>query len=235
MLRIKNFLRRYWEILFLVLFTAGGIVLRCTLYPHPSYSVAMNDTDGYIAAAQYPSFSWQSLTAERPPTVPLLYRVFMPQSGYKLTNVSQASLGGETKQLAPQPGFEGIVIFQMVFSILTWCVLAWVVFFKLKTPGIRLTAVALILIFAFSPQVADWDSILSSESLTFSLLALVLAFTILLVHRMANKKFTGSFSSGILLAAWLASITLWIFARDSNVYLIPVTVVFLILAGFLAL
>jgi len=195
----------------------------------------MNDTDGYIAAAQYPSFSWQSLTAERPPTVPLLYRVFMPQSGYKLTNVSQASLGGETKQLAPQPGFEGIVIFQMVFSILTWCVLAWVVFFKLKTPGIRLTAVALILIFAFSPQVADWDSILSSESLTFSLLALVLAFTILLVHRMANKIFTGSFSSGILLAAWLASITLWIFARDSNVYLIPVTVVFLILAGFLAL
>ena len=157
----------------------------------------------------------------------------MPASGYKLTNVSRSSLAGETQQLAPQAGFEGIVIFQMVFSILAWCVLAWVVFFKIKTPGINLSAAALILIFAFSPQVADWDSILSSESLTFSLLALVLAFTILLIHRIAAGKFTATFSSGALLAAWLVSITLWVFARDANVYLIPVTVGLLVLAGFL--
>ena len=110
-----NFLRRYWEILFLVLFTAGGIVFRSSLYPNHSYSVAMNDTDGYIAAAQYPPFSWLSLTAVRPPTVPLIYRVFKPLSGYNLTNVSRASLAGETKQLAPQPGFEGIVIFRSLF------------------------------------------------------------------------------------------------------------------------
>ncbi len=156
----------------------------------------------------------------------------MPSSGYKLTNVSRSSLGGETKQLAPQAGFEGIVIFQMVFSILAWCVLAWVVFFRIKTPGINLSAAALILIFAFSPQVADWDSILSSESLTFSLLALVLAFTILLIHRIAGGKFTANFSTGALLAAWLVAITLWVFARDANVYLIPVTVGLLALAGF---
>jgi len=194
----------------------------------------MNDTDGYIAAAQYPPFSWLSLTAVRPPTVPLIYRVFKPLSGYNLTNVSRASLAGETKQLAPQPGFEGIVIFQMVFSILSWCVFAWVVFFKIKTPGIRISAAALILIFAFSPQVADWDSILSSESLTFSLLALLLAFTILLAHRITHGNFTVSLSSGILLTAWLVSITFWVFTRDANVYLIPVTVLFLVLAGFLS-
>jgi hypothetical protein len=61
----------------------------------------------------------------------------------------------------------------------------------------------------------------------------VLAFTILLIHHIANGKFTGSFSSGILLAAWLVSITFWVFARDANVYLIPVTILFLVLAGFL--
>ncbi|MGD0006513.1 MAG: hypothetical protein ABSE06_20060, partial [Anaerolineaceae bacterium] len=149
--------------------------VRLAAYGNHTYSVGMNDTDGYIAAAQFPPFSWASLLAERPPTVPLLYRIFQPNSGYKLTNVSLASIPGQNKPLAPQPGFEGIVIVQMILSILGWSLLAWEVFWRLKHPFVRLAAAATILIFAFSPQLADWDSIISSESLSFSLFAILLS------------------------------------------------------------
>ncbi len=212
--------RVHWDVVIMVFFTFIAITIRLAVYGHHTYSVAMNDTDSYIAAAQYAPFSWQSLTAVRPPTLPFLYRAFQPSSGFKLTNVSLPSLAGETKSLALQPGFEGIVFTQMVLSILGWCSLAWVVFFNLKNPFTRLAAGATVLIFGFSPQIADWDSILSSEALAFSLFAMLLALTIELVQRLVRNRFSFSRITAILTPAWLIVIALWIYTRDAQVYII---------------
>lgn len=225
-----RYLVKNWDVVLLVLITAGVLGVRLATYGNHTYSVAMNDTDGYIAAAQSPPFSWASLLAERPPTVPFLYRIFQPNSGYKLTNVSLASIPGQNKPLAPQPGFEGIVIVQMILSILGWCLLAWEVFWRLKHPFVRLAAAATILIFAFSPQLADWDSILSSESLSFSLFAILLALTIELVHRLVIQRLSLSIFGGILVVAWLAVVTLWVFTRDAQVYVLPITLLLLLIA-----
>ncbi len=229
-----RYLVKHWDVVLLVIITVGGLGVRLAAYGNHTYSVGMNDTEGYIAAAQFIPFSWASLTAERPPTLPLLYRLFQPRSGFKLTNVSQASIAGQNKPLGPQPGFEGVVLFQMFLSMFGWCLLAWVVFWRLKHPLVRLAAAATILFFAFSPQLADWDFILSSESLSFSLFAILLALTIELAHRLVAKRLFLSIFSEIMVVAWLAIVTLWIFTRDAQVYVLPITLLLLLIVLVLA-
>jgi len=223
-----NWFKHNWDKLLLIFVFAGAVFIRVKTYGNPFASIGMNDTPGYIESAQQPLLSWQFFTSQRPPTVPFLYKIFQPQSGYELKAVSSPAAIGKRVPLSIQPGFTSVVFSQMLLSILGWCLLVWVVFKNLKSRPIRLAAALLILFFAFSPQLADWDMVLSSESLTFSLFAFVLALTIELTHRLTRQGAAISPFTWVLFGLWFLSFIFWVFTRDANAYMIPVTLILLV-------
>ena len=111
-------------------------------------------------------------------------------------------------KLLPGTAAVSVPVAQLLISIAAWLVLAFA-FGRCFTEGrLRLLATALVLAFSCSPLVAQWDGVLLSESLSLSLLALVLACAIELARapRLAA------------VAALLVTGVLWAATRDANVY-----------------
>ena len=87
-MKMIDWFKHNWDKLLLIFVFAGAVFIRVKAYGNPLASIGMNDTAGYIESAQQPLLSWQFFTAKRPPTVPFLYKIFQPQSGYELKAVS---------------------------------------------------------------------------------------------------------------------------------------------------
>ena len=185
--------------------------LRVKFYGDPALSIAGNDTLSYVEASQVPLFSAEIFTGRRLLTTNLVYKMFEPESGYEIR--INGSL--ETTRRGLQRGFDRIVIFQLVLSLIGWGALAWSVSQTLQNSWMRVISALLILLFAHTPQMADWDSILMSESLTFSLFALQLAVLIKItfdLYRDPNAKVT------VWILIWGFVAFFWVFLRDTNVF-----------------
>lgn len=196
-------------------------VLRIKLYGDPALSIAGNDTITYVEASQVPLLSPDIMTGRRLLTTNLIYKMYEPESGYEiLVNGST-----ETTRRALQPGFDKIVLMQLALSIFGWSLLAWFVAENLRNPWLKILSTVLILTFAYTPQIADWDSILMSESLTFSLFALQFAFLIKVasaIYKNPDAKITN------WSIAWGTAIFLWTFLRDTNLFTVLITIAMLV-------
>ncbi len=194
-----------------------GIGFRFFIYGDATLSIAGNDTLSYVESSQAPLFSSEIMTGRRLLSTNLLYKAFEPKAGYKiLVNGSV-----ETTRRGFQPGFDGIVILQLVMSIAGWGLFTFIVSEHIKNPVMKVLGTVIILFFAYTPQMADWDSILMSESLTFSLFALQLA---LLTH-IAFSLYKNP-DSKILpqLILWAVIYFWWTFLRDTNLFTSLVTI-----------
>ena len=185
--------------------------MRINLYGDPSLSIASNDTLSYVESSRAPLFSIEMLTGKRLLTTNLLYKVFEPKEGYKiLVNGSISTLQREF-----QPGFNNIAITQLIVSIIGWGFLALSVSENIKNPLMKILSVVMIILFAYTPQMADWDSILMSESLTFSIFALSLAILIKLafsVYKNPNSNIS------VWFILWIIVYFLWNFVRATNMF-----------------
>ena len=210
---------------FIVLgFILSASIVRIKLYGDPHLSIAGNDTQTYVDASRVPLSSSEIMTGRRLLTTNLVYKFFEPEDGYQV--LVNGSL--ETTRRAFQPGFDGIVIFQLILSIVGWGALAFMVASYLKQPLMKILSAALVILFAFTPQMADWDSILMSESLTFSLFALQLALLIRIAFALyedPNARFIP------WLIAWAVVFFFWTFLRDTN--LVASVITALMIAGVL--
>lgn len=104
------------------------------------------------------------------------------------------------------------ILFQLAFSIVAWSVLAYVVSRSLRTPRGAYVGFVVVLLFSLTRYIVGWDPLLLSESLSFSLFALVVAAVLHLVRRPSWPAF-----ASLLLVA-----ILWTFVRDSNVAVVLV-------------
>ena len=103
---------------------------------------------------------------------------------------------------------DAIVVFQSLFGTLAWALLALSVaaIFQCRTVG--LAAMLAVLGLGVSAQITVWDQAMLSESLAYSLQALLLA---------AVFWFIRTWSTGALVATFGAAF-LWVFTRDSHLY-----------------
>lgn len=93
----------------------------------------------------------------------------------------------------------------------------------------KILSAVTIVVFAYTPQIADWDSILMSESFTFSLFALQLAIlikTIFLIYKDSNSKMS------TYITVWAFIYFLWTFLRDTNLFAALVTIGMIVLLLF---
>jgi hypothetical protein len=199
------------------LIIAAGILLRLKLYGDPRLSIATNDTESYVTSSQSPILSWEIFTGRRVFTNNLIYRLFVPENGYQiLVNGS-----GDTTSRAYQPGFENLALFHFLMSVIGWSFLILISTKYIHNYALKLVCAITLLLFAFSPQIAEWDSILMSESLTISLF--ILQFS-LLIKIIFNAYFDNGKLPFPLLLSWLIVYFLWTFIRDTNLYAIPVSI-----------
>lgn len=184
---------------------------RIFAYGDPALSIAGNDTQTFVEASRVPLFSADMMTGRRLLTTNLIYKILEPESGYQI--LVNGSL--ETSKRILQPGFDRIVILQLILSIFGWSALTWTAAAQLKSFSAKLLTALVIPAFAFAPQVADWDSILMSESLTFSLFALQLS---ILIHVVFTLRRDPKTKVAAWMITWGVVYFLWANLRDTNNY-----------------
>ena len=221
---MKKYLEWLLPFIFVVIFLYGRIVC----YGPMNDSVAVQDTESYFAAAQMNPFSLKFFEQQRSPTYPLLIKISNPTLEHELTQLSEPYFGTESR-LAVQPGTETLVRNQTVISILCWAAAAMLIASSFNGWFAKALAALMVLGCGFVPQVADWDSILSSESVSISLFILMIG---LLTKVIPDGKDDNIFN-------WIAMIFLffvsffWIFTRDTNAYFIIAEALMLIIIGIL--
>ncbi|MBQ6509697.1 MAG: hypothetical protein IJI07_09525 [Flexilinea sp.] len=211
-----------------LIFCAAFIYGRTVYYGQMDDSVAVQDTGSYFETAEKASLKLTFFEQPRSITFPLLIRFSNPSGEYELTQMAEPYFETEPR-LAVQPGTEAIVRNQTIISIFCWIGCTLLIVSSLDGWFPKALAAFLILSFGFVPQIADWDSILSSESLNFSLFALLVG---LLIKVLPNGKADN-------FGAWAAGIGLvivnflWIFTRDTNAYFVLAEAVLLIIAAII--
>lgn len=197
----------YLVLFFLIVWGA----FRLSVYGDLSLSIAGNDTITFVEGSQVPLFSADMMTGRRLLTTNLIYKIFEPDTGYEI--LVNGSL--ETSRRVFQEGFDGIVILQTIFSILGWSALTWVVSANMQSLVAKLMTALVIPAFGYTPQIADWDSILMSEALTFSMFVLQLA---LLIHVVFLLYKNPEAKVAPWMVAWGVIYFFWANLRDSNNY-----------------
>lgn len=200
--------------------------MRIYSYGSAKLSIASNDTISYIEASQVPLFSSEILTGRRLLSSNLIYKILEPKTGYEI--LVNGSL--ETARRIVQPSFTRIVILQLVLSVLGWGLLAYIVSKRLTNASLKALSAGFILMFAFTPQIADWDSILMSESLTFSLFAIQLALLIEFVFLSYANEYS---KAKTYLTFWALVFFLWTFLKDANLFVSLVTMGMILLALYI--
>jgi len=222
-----KFLRSNLTNLTILAIFAVGIYFRSTWYGDLRLSVANAETDSYMSSARNSFFSWDIFAGQRLFTTNLIYK-FANDPG-KCPIISYGKPGiGEEDQRALQACFDKIALLQNYLSIFGWCFLGWMIARRLKNPLIMIFTATVIMLFGFSPQIAEWDSVLSPESLSLSLFAITLGLALELSFRAGTSEAPFSTrTEKILTGALLTVFLLWVFVRDVHLYAIPVTLVML--------
>ena len=202
-------------------------IWRLSLYGDPRLAIATTDTQSYIDASRALLLSPESFTGRRLFTTNVVYKAISAGSNCGSVAVSMPAIGKEGRREI-QPCFEVVAALQSFLSIGAWLWLAFVVSRRLTEPVAQLLAAVVLLLFAFTPQIAEWDSVMSSESLSISLFILSLGFLIEIAFRLPSASSGASAPPTSFYVLWFVSFALWLYVRDANLFAIPATLMIMI-------
>jgi len=209
-----------------------GGYFRFVAYWDFGLSVANPETLSYIESSRARIFSWDIFAGRRLFTTNLLYKLANDADKCPIPPYSAPAIG-EERPREIHPCFDAIVKLQNWLAIISWIFLALIISRWLNTLFAKITAPLIILLFAFTPQIAEWESILSPESLSLSLLAASFGFLVELSLTLAHgKEQIGNKKFRLILVAWFVVYSLWIFIRDVHLYTIVPTVILIALLLF---
>ncbi len=158
------------------------------------------DTASYAVMADVPLTSANFWAGERPFTLPLFFKLIgINSQNYKIPAAMAVVAGWQTW-----------------VSIVSWVVLGLLLAWSMRSRYTGLFAFGTCLLFASNYEIGKWDVLLLSESISFSLFALLLASWILLLSLLARPS--GRNARFAALAGVVVITILYAFVRDSNVY-----------------
>jgi len=160
------------------------------------------DTISYTKPASAPWNSSNLWMGIRPFTYPVILKLF----GVNFSNYKNSGI------------ISNVVQFQYWFSIISWTALALALSVKLRKLWLRPFVFAVIIFFSLNLEVGIWDSLLLSESVSFSLLALLLTAWILWDY--PESKFQIKFLNFTKLVFIISITILYVFTRESNQYFV---------------
>ena len=159
-----------------------------------------SDTPSYMRISRESILETSFLAGSRPLLFPLLLKV----------------LGGHEVRVVWALG---------ILSIISWSALAISVMYVLQIPFLKLASFGLILLLSLHRYVIGWDSVLLTESLSLSLMALFIAGWLWLASGWRWQK--AVFLSGLAF--------LWACSRDTNAWVVLMIAFFLLLLAGLRL
>jgi hypothetical protein len=154
---------------------------------------ATADTTSYVRISNERIFDSEFLGAARPFVFPLLIKLFGSDS-------------------------EKVVWVQGLFSTLSWSILALAVAYSLHISFLRFAGFVLILLLSLYRYIIGWDSVLLTESLSLSLMALFIAGWLWLLQGWNWQKALFVLAVGFF----------WTFCRDTNAWVVLMIAVFLL-------
>jgi hypothetical protein len=173
-----------------------------------------NDTLSYVVTAVHSLLSSSFWLGLRPFTYPLLL---------SLLNVNQGNYNSlEMMQL--------VSVVQAWISVICWGFLAFTIAQISKQEIFRPFIFGSIILFSVTPEITLWDFSVLSESLTLSCFVLMLASWIWLFIFFAKPEKPGI--RWLFLAVSLLSTLLYVFTRDSNIYLVLICSITFLAASF---
>lgn len=214
------------NLIILSIFTVG-IFFRATWYGDLRLSVANAETDSYMSSARNSVFSWGIFAGQRLFTTNLIYKFANDPDACPITSYGKPGIGEEVER-AVQICFDKIALLQNYLAIFGWCFLGWMLAGKIEHPLLKIFAATAVMLFGFTPQIAEWDSVLSPESLSLSMFAVALGIAIELVFRVVKSEtpFAASMEK-LLLVILMVVFLLWVFVRDVHLYSIPIVLLLL--------
>lgn len=215
-----------------LLIAIAALTFRIAVYGDPRLSIGTPDTPSYIDSSRPPLLSWGSFVARRLFTTNVLYKLVSANRRCGRVIVSNPAIGREGTRTIRRC-LRNVALLQSLLSIASWLGLALVIARHLRGAFTKLLGASLILFFGFTPQIAEWDSVLSSESLSLSLFFLSLALLIEIVFALRDENGTKTRYFKWIFGVWLLVFALWLFVRDANLYAIPVTVLLSMPAFFI--
>ncbi|HSL43583.1 MAG TPA: hypothetical protein VK897_09140 [Anaerolineales bacterium] len=184
-----------WIYAVLVLFLVAYAAIRVVNLSQAAQKVkATADTPAYVRISKESVLADKFLAGARPLVFPLFLKL----------------LGNDV---------ERVVWAQGVFSIISWSVLAVSIAYSLQIFFLQFAAFGLTLLLSLNRYIIGWDSVLLTESLSLSLMALFLAGWLWLVRGWRWEK------AGFLVVVAL----LWAFCRDTNAWVLLMIGLFLAL------
>ncbi len=199
-------------ILYLAIF--GVFAFQKLSYTTFSGERVFRDTAWYVETADEPLNSLDFWAGMRPFTLPLFY---------KLTGVTQANYLDANV-------IRDTVDAQYWFSIFSWAALALAFSMQMRQSWLRPLTFGLILFFSLNLEVSLWESLLLSESLSFSIFALLIAAW-LWWNAAAKKPLPPQTGMAFVFLAALLTI-LYSFTRESNQYFAVFGALLFPIAGF---
>lgn len=192
-------------VLLLSYFTVFILFLRIKItYASFNEETFFRDTYSYVTAAEKPLLSSEFWAGERSFTVPLLYK----------------ALGIHTDNYKVPAAMQRVAVFQSWFSIVCWLVLAAVMARNMRQRWSGLLVFSVVLFFSLCLEISLWDPLLLSESISFSLQALLVAAWIFWGSGVVKR------SAPAIVTVYLVGLSLlsvlYSFVRDSNVYFLVV-------------
>ena len=202
---LQGLLKQHFEAVIYVLALMGLAVLFIFIkmdYLKIDVGRTFRDSLSYVSVAEQPLTSMAFWANIRPFTLPLVLKF----------------LGTHTQNYQTAEQLKLIAQFQVVFSILCWGALAAVLAASNKVRWLGVVIFGLVLSFSLSPEISLWDSLLLSESVSYSLFALMVAAWVGLLTRFQGTSLTWRRWAWLLFT--VAVSTLYAFVRDSNVYFV---------------
>jgi hypothetical protein len=197
---------------------------RAVYYGDLRLAIATNDTPSYIDSSKAPLLSWESFSGRRLFATNLVYKLANDAGRCNMPNISQPAAGREGYREI-QPCFDKIAMLQNLLSMAGWLLLAWVAARWLENPMLKILSTIVILAFGFTPQIAEWDSVLGAESLSISLFAITLAALLEIVFGLAGtENYRLDAINRFLIAAWIPVFSLWVLVRDVHLYSLHLTI-----------
>ncbi len=151
------------------------------------------DTGSYIRTAQLHLLSLDFWTAERPPIIPLLFKV----AGNDFNRIAQ---------------------FQQIFSLIAWLVLAASVISVVKLRWLRVIAFAVVLGFSLADDLHFWNSMILSESFSISLFVITIAVWLQVINRLPQIMRLTVIKQLAVAGLVLGITGFWAITRDTNMY-----------------
>ena len=174
-----------------VLLLLGFAALEAASHSGAGEPRSWGDSPVYFEQAEMPLFALEFFQYLKPPTTPAFYKVVRSEPA-------------------------AITRAQSVISVVCWFVLGLVLAWCLRPLALQVAVLASVCLLSLAIPINQWDWILFSESLSLSLLALVVALSLVWV-RFVDERWPGRVPVTL---AWAAACLLLGFARDSNIYLL---------------